>query len=130
MRGISWHTCPAHLFVAFDQFTFNTASFLPCHSHMGGCQNYGPFLGPYYNTAPNNFGYPKRDHNFDNHPHDADLLPLELDILEELSPLPSVSLARLACRVLVWDGEELRFVGCELLLRVSLIIILTLHRSI
>ena len=19
---------------------------------MGGCQNYGPFLGPYYNTAP------------------------------------------------------------------------------
>ena len=22
---------------------------------MGGCQNYGPFLGPYYNTAPNIF---------------------------------------------------------------------------
>ena len=21
--------------------------------HMGGCHNYGPFLGPYYNTAPN-----------------------------------------------------------------------------
>ena len=21
-------------------------------SHMGGCQNYGPFLGPYYDTAP------------------------------------------------------------------------------
>ena len=21
--------------------------------HMGGCQNYGPFLGPCYNTAPN-----------------------------------------------------------------------------
>ena len=20
--------------------------------HMGGCQNYGPFLGPYYDTAP------------------------------------------------------------------------------
>ena len=20
--------------------------------HLGGCQNYGPFLGPYYNTAP------------------------------------------------------------------------------
>ena len=19
--------------------------------HVGGCQNYGPFLGPYYNTA-------------------------------------------------------------------------------
>ena len=21
--------------------------------YMGGCQNYGPFLGPYYNTARN-----------------------------------------------------------------------------
>ena len=21
--------------------------------HMAGCQNYGPFLGPYYNTTPN-----------------------------------------------------------------------------
>ena len=21
--------------------------------HMGGCQNYGPFLDPYYSTAPN-----------------------------------------------------------------------------
>ena len=21
-------------------------------SHLGGCQNYGPFWGPYYNTAP------------------------------------------------------------------------------
>ena len=30
---------------------------------MGGCQNYGPFLGPYY------LGYPKRDPNFDNHPY-------------------------------------------------------------
>ena len=39
---------------------------------MGGCQNYGPFLGPYYNTGPNtgpNLGYPKRDHNFDNPPY-------------------------------------------------------------
>ena len=22
------------------------------HWYMGSCQNYGPFLGPYYNTAP------------------------------------------------------------------------------
>ena len=36
---------------------------------MGGCQNYGPFLDPYYNTAPKNLGYPKRDHNLDNHPY-------------------------------------------------------------
>ena len=42
----------------------------------GGCQNYGPFLDPYYDTAPNS-GYPKRDHNFDNQPyrdHDFSLL--------------------------------------------------------
>ena len=39
---------------------------------MGDCQNYGPFLGPYYNRGPNtgpNLGDPKRDHNFDNHPN-------------------------------------------------------------
>ena len=23
------------------------------YRYMGGCQNYGPFLGPYYSTAPN-----------------------------------------------------------------------------
>ena len=34
---------------------------------MGDFQNYGPFLGPYYNTGPN-LGDPKRDHNFDNPP--------------------------------------------------------------
>ena len=28
-------------------------------SHMGGCQNYGPFFGPYYNTAPNISGIQK-----------------------------------------------------------------------
>ena len=42
---------------------------------MGDCQNYGPFLGPYYNAGPNtgpNLGYPKRDHNFDNHPYKVD----------------------------------------------------------
>ena len=27
---------------------------------MGGCQNYGPFLDPYYNTAPNIWGTQKR----------------------------------------------------------------------
>ena len=35
--------------------------------HLGDCQNYGPFLGPYYNTGPN-LGDPKRDHNFDSPP--------------------------------------------------------------
>ena len=37
--------------------------------YMAGCQNDGPFLGPYYNTAPNYLGYPERDHSFDNHPY-------------------------------------------------------------
>ena len=27
--------------------------------YMGGCQNYGPFLGPYYNTAPDISGTQK-----------------------------------------------------------------------
>ena len=36
---------------------------------MGGCQNYGPFLGSYYDTDGTYYlGYPKRDPNFDNHP--------------------------------------------------------------
>ena len=36
---------------------------------MGGCQNYGPFFGyPKYKVPCYN-GDPKRDHNFDNHPH-------------------------------------------------------------
>ena len=36
---------------------------------MGGSQNYGPLLDPYYNTAPIFLGYPKKDPNFDNHPY-------------------------------------------------------------
>ena len=35
---------------------------------LGGCEKYGPFLDPYYNTAPNTWGTQKRDHNSDNHP--------------------------------------------------------------
>ena len=40
--------------------------------YMGDCQNYGPFLGPYYNTRPHtgpNLGDPKGDHTFDNPPY-------------------------------------------------------------
>ena len=39
--------------------------------YVGDCQNYGPLLGPYYNTGPNtgpNLGDPKRDHDFDSPP--------------------------------------------------------------
>ena len=36
-------------------------------TYLGDCQNYGPFLGPYYSTGPN-LGDPKWDHNFDNPP--------------------------------------------------------------
>ena len=35
---------------------------------MGGCQNYGPFLGTLNNRCRTILGDPKRDHNFDNHP--------------------------------------------------------------
>ena len=33
---------------------------------ISGCQNYGPFLGPYDNSAPIIKGTQKRGHNFDN----------------------------------------------------------------
>ena len=36
---------------------------------MGGCQNYGPFLGTLNIRCRIIIGYPKRDHNFDNHPY-------------------------------------------------------------
>ena len=48
---------------------------------LGDCQNYGPFLGPYYNTGPNtgpSLGNPKRDHNFDNPPIRVSGLELDL----------------------------------------------------
>ena len=34
--------------------------------HMGGCQNYGPRLGSLNTIYTKD---PKKDHNFDNHPH-------------------------------------------------------------
>ena len=34
------------LYVSMYLCTFNIPT------HVGGCQNYGPFWGPYYNTAP------------------------------------------------------------------------------
>ena len=53
--------------------------------YMGDCQNYGPFLGPDYNTGPNtgpNLGDPKRDHNFDNSPYDYWVLgPLRFHVV-------------------------------------------------
>ena len=36
---------------------------------MGGCQNYGPFLGALHIRCRTIMGNPKRDHNFDNHPY-------------------------------------------------------------
>ena len=37
--------------------------------YKGGCQNYGPFLGTLNIRCRIIIGYPKRDHNFDNHPY-------------------------------------------------------------
>ena len=40
------------------------------HRHqMGGCQNYGPFWGPYYTTARFILGTQKGAYNFDNYPN-------------------------------------------------------------
>ena len=58
---------------------------------MGDCQNYGPFLGPYYNMGPNtwpNLGDPKRDHNFDNPPCEVVHDFLHAQYHEALNPLP------------------------------------------
>ena len=35
------------------------AFFASAPPYVGGCQNYGPFLGPYYNTAPIIYGTQK-----------------------------------------------------------------------
>ena len=35
--------------------------------HVGGCQNYGPFLGLLISYATLYLGDPNGDHNFDNH---------------------------------------------------------------
>ena len=37
-------------------------------NYMGGCHNYGPFLGTLNIRCRTKKGDPKRDHNFDNHP--------------------------------------------------------------
>ena len=37
---------------------------------MGGCQNYGPFLGTLNIRGRTIIGIQKRDHNFDNHPYE------------------------------------------------------------
>ena len=37
--------------------------------YMGGCQNDGPRLGPLNTRCRIILRTPKRDHDFDNHPH-------------------------------------------------------------
>ena len=56
----------------WEYLGFRVTSSRNIWEYMGNCQNYGPFLGPYYDTGPNtgpNLGDPKRDHNFDNPSH-------------------------------------------------------------
>ena len=38
---------------------------------MGGCQNYGPFLGALNIRCRTIIGTQKRGHNFDNHPYES-----------------------------------------------------------
>ena len=47
---------PARQADMLSPFRFRDSAYELSHlegSHMGGCQNDGPFLDPYYNTAPN-----------------------------------------------------------------------------
>ena len=60
--------CSTGLGQVYDHWILGPLGYI----YMGDCHNYGPFLGPYYNTGPDtgpNLGDPKRDHNFDNPPH-------------------------------------------------------------
>ena len=54
---VLWITKPTCLIRQLQSLTFLYRNGFPWelfhHSHMGGCQNYGPFLDPQYNTAPN-----------------------------------------------------------------------------
>ena len=46
-----------------------TISTLNPKPYMGGCQNYGPFLGALNIRGRSIIGIQKRGHNFDNHPY-------------------------------------------------------------
>ena len=47
-----------------------------CLLHMGGCQNYGPFLGTLNIRCRIIIGIQKRTHYFDNHPYNPILNPI------------------------------------------------------
>ena len=87
---------------------------LTCSSHssrfsstqLGDCQNYGPFLAPYYNTGPN-LGDPKRDHNFDNPPN---VCSLSLSLALSVFPRPVLQFHSLFL-VLVGMGYRVSFHG-------------------
>ena len=52
--GLSWHPNPWHSHRNLLAQKEPKRSQPPGRGdHMGGCQNWGPFLGPYYNTALN-----------------------------------------------------------------------------
>ena len=48
---------------------------------MGGCQNYGPLLGPYYKYGTYYLGYPKRGLHFDSYPYVGMFAPAALTSL-------------------------------------------------
>ena len=68
---------------------------------MGDCQNYGRSLGP-LNQAPYLRGTQKRDHNFDNPPHEecAVLSEMQLACLVQSSALKSSSFLRTLSRIM------------------------------
>ena len=63
------HTLSQNLYGPTHSAALKTISHTSRHTHMGGCQNYGPFLGTLNIRCRIILGIPKRDHNFDNHPH-------------------------------------------------------------
>ena len=72
--------------------------------YVGSCQNYGPFLAPYYNMAPN-MGYPKRGHNFDNHAY------LSLSLSSHVPFRPETSSSRVQDSLRTAAGGQPRHPG-------------------
>ena len=50
---ISNRNSPLHQYVPQCRESAPRSWRIQYQGHLGGCQNYGPFLDPYFNTAPN-----------------------------------------------------------------------------
>ena len=78
---------------------------------MGDCQNYGPFLGPYYNTGPN-LGDPKRNHNFDKYYYDFAIVVATISTVSFGMTLTMTILALRVYIILSKHRSAATYAGC------------------